>query len=146
MGDRIKLMLACLVTDGFAKLFFEHPSVCWSTVDLLEPLGSELWREESALEHHRMQEYNQLGEHCNSLKCPGVSPGLSSSSPGEQRSPVGSRSLLQSSAMPLMAPDASLLPAERSLIFSRGRVMHRGQGRPGSCDCLKSSNSLQLSA
>lgn len=77
-------MLACLLTDGFAKLFFEHPSVCWSTVDLLEPLGSELWREESALEHHRMQEYNQLGEHCNSLKCPGVSLGLSSSSPGEQ--------------------------------------------------------------
>lgn len=64
---------------------------------------------------HRCTDVIQLHEHWSHLKYPGVSPGLSPSSLGGQGSSVGPRSLLQSSAEPQKAPDASLQAAEEEL-------------------------------
>lgn len=60
----------------------------------------------------------ELLEHQYHLKCPWVSLGCSSSSPGGQRILTRTRS-----EVPQMAPDASLQTAERSIPSSRGKVV-----------------------
>lgn len=137
---------------GRISLQMALQSSFWSVTQLVSPW----WARQSpwdqcyggkkvCLSIHRCTDVIQLHECWSYLKYPGVSPGLSPSSLGGQGSSVEPRSLLQSSAEPQKAPDASLQAAEGSPAFSRGRVMRGGQGELGSCDCLKSSNSLQLS-
>lgn len=99
---------------------------------------------------HRCTDVIQLHECWSYLKYPGVSPGLSPSSLGGQGSSVGPRSLLQSSAEPQKAPDASLQAAEEELCVevraSWGAVTALNQAILCSCqvDALTSHQGLLL--
>lgn len=137
--------------DGFAELIFECRPVCWSTVYLEKPLGPGKkvpWILASRCTPASDRGAIQLLKCQYYLKCLWVSPWYSFSSPGRQGTPMshGTKVTLKPSAKSQTAPDALPQTAERSPTSSGQRVMCRSQGKLGSWGCLKSANSLQLSA
>lgn len=124
--------------DGFAELISECHPVCWSTVDLGEPLGPVPWREGSVFEtlHHERQGCNSTAYMSMPFE---MSLGVPLTFPfqpwwaGDSR---GAEVALKSRAKPQMAPDASLQTAEKTPTCSGGRITCGGQGELGSCSCL----------
>lgn len=129
----------------------------WSVTQLVSPWWAcqSPWDQcyggkKVCLSIHRCTDVIQLHECWSYLKYPGVSPGLSPSSLGGQGSSVGPRSLLQSSAEPQKAPDASLQAAEEELCMevraSWGAVTALNQAILCSCqvDAFTSHQGLLL--